>query len=229
MNPLTRAFVGSLKTPRESVPERYADFLRWVGLPPSPVIEAIADASEGRPVTSIDDATAQLVFGCSVTGLPAEALRALAVRAGARGGKTTRLLAPKAVHAAYTVPVPHLAPGEGAFSILVAPKLREARLALNVARGVIVGRPELRACVTNGVGDDVGTADCITIRRPHDKQEVSIIVAAAGGGGIATRGKVIVFLGMDESCFFRTEGKASDQDVYDGAFVRLAPKIGEAA
>lgn len=229
MTPLLKAFVGSLTHRVEPVPERFADFLRWVDLPPSPVIEAIADASEGRPVTSIDEATCVRVFGCGLAELPKKALRAMACRAGGRGGKTTRLLAPKSVHAAFTVPIPNLAPGEGAFSILVAPKLREARLALNVARGVIERRAELRACVTNGIKGEVGTTDCITIRRPHDKQEVSIIIAAAGGGGLAARGKVILFLGMDEACFFRTEGKSSDQDVYDGAFVRLAPLIEEDA
>jgi hypothetical protein len=127
------------------------------------------------------------------------------------------------------VPIPNLAPGEKAYAILVAPMLREAKLILDVTRGIIESKEELRRCVVNGLNDEVGTAECIKIRRPHDKQEVSIIVAAAGGGGLAARGKVIVFLGMDESCFFRTEGKASDQDVYDAAFVRLAPRIGEAA
>lgn len=217
-----RAFIDSLDVPHEEVPERFADFLRWVGLDPSPAVEAIADASEGRPVTSIDDATSETLFGCPLAQLPTRPRRDVAVRAGARGGKTTRILAPKAPHAALTVPLRTLAAGERAFAIIVAPRLREARIVLQLVRGIIGSRTELRRMVVNGAPGQLGTADCITLRRP-DGLEVDIIVAAAGRGGIATRGKVIVYLGLEEAAFFSTEGQATDQDVYDGAFVRLAP------
>jgi hypothetical protein len=118
-----QAFARSLTSVREPIPERFADFLRWVGLEPSEAIEAIADASEGRPVYS---ALCPKLFGCSNDNLPRCARRVVCVRAGGRGGKTSRLLAPKALHAALTVPLPTLAVGEHAVSLLVAPRELES-------------------------------------------------------------------------------------------------------
>lgn len=218
-----QAFARSLTSVREPIPERFADFLRWVGLEPSEAIEAIADASEGRPVYS---ALCPKLFGCSNDNLPRCARRVVCVRAGGRGGKTSRLLAPKALHAALTVPLPTLAVGEHAVSLLVAPRELEAMQALSFVRGLIASRDELSALVVNRSmhrGElRLGDAKCITIRR-RDGKTVDIRIGVASGGGLSARAKTLVFAGLDEAAFFRAEGELTDKALYQAAIQRVVP------
>lgn len=179
---------------------------------------AIMDAAEGRPVTTIDDEASLRHFGCTLAALPRLARRLVAVRAGGRAGKSSRLLATKALHAALTVPLPTLAHGERAVSLLMAPDLALARQTLNFARGYVESAPALRAM---GVND---TADEIELRRP-DGLPVLIRVRAASRGGKGGRGFVLVFAGLDEAAFFRDEssGVVNDQEIYRAVAQRLAP------
>lgn len=146
-------------------------------------------------------------------------IRTVAVRAGARGGKTSRLLASKALHAAWTLPLETLAPGEPALALLVAPDKRRARQALGFVVGLALESPSLRAHVE---GDP--TADRISIRRP-DSKLVSIEVMAAVGRGLGGRGFTLVFAGLDEACLFRDErtGAVNDTEQYDAVMPRLVP------
>jgi hypothetical protein len=210
---------------RENIPERFSEFLAWVGLVPSPVIAAIADASQGiRP--TLDGDLAQAVFGCSIAELPLALRRVIVARAGGRGGKTSRLLAPKAVHAAMTVPLPTLAPEEHAVALIVAPRALEAKQALSFCRGVIASKPELRNRVVNIVvqrgAERLGTTDCITLRR-YDGKLVDIRIGVASSGGLSARAKTLVFCGMDEAAFFRAEGAHTDKDLYQAAIQRVVP------
>ncbi len=220
MSAMADAFLASLspamKRPKLAIPERFADFLRWIGRAPTPVVEAIADASEGRAVTSIDEATCHRVFGCTLAALPRRRPSEVAVRAGRRGGKTSRLLAPKALHAALLVVLSSVVAGEEAAAVIVAPQLREARIVLRYIRGICESKTELAAMVINKTGEKIGTSDRIALRRP-DGKVVEIIVAAAGGGGQAVRAKTLVFVGLDEAEFFTTGGEASDADVLEAA------------
>src|SRR5579859_8067263 len=75
----------------------------FCGLDLSPMVAAIVDASEGLPVDLPRDACIG-AFGCGPEQLPREPRRTVCVSAGGRGGKSSRLLAPKALHAAWTVP-----------------------------------------------------------------------------------------------------------------------------
>jgi hypothetical protein len=115
------------------------------GRAPSPVVCAIVDASEGRAPEGIDDATAQRVFRCGRLALGTGIVpRIVLLGAGRRGGKTSRLLAPKMVHAAWTVPLPDLAPGEIARSLVIAPDLDLADACFNYAKGICESSPVLR-------------------------------------------------------------------------------------
>lgn len=196
----------------------FAESAHFCSLDLSPLMAAIMDAAEGRPVTTIDDAAALKHFGCKLSRLPRKARRMVAVRAGGRAGKTSRLLATKAIHAALTVPLPTIAAGERAVSLLMAPDLVLARQTLGFVRGYIDASPALSAMRMSD------TADEIELRRP-DGLPVLIRVRAASRGGKGGRGFVLVFAGFDEAAFFRDEssGVVNDTEIYRAAAQRLAP------
>lgn len=184
----------------------------------SPLVAAIMDASEGRRPETIDDATAERHFGCGLDGLPTVAPRTVVARAGGRGGKTSRLLAPKALHAAWTVPVPLLGKGEEAYAVFGAPSLRLARQTLSFCRGYVEASPVLARAVIGG------STDHIALRRP-DGIPVRIEAFAASRGGTQFRAKTLVFAGFDEAAFFRDEatGVVNDAELYRAVLQRLVP------
>lgn len=137
----------------------FAESPHWCGLTLSPLVGAIMDAAEGRPV-DLDDAACIKHFGCSRAELPTVARRLVAVRAGGRGGKSSRLLATKALHAALTVPLPTLAPGERAVALIIAPDLTLARQVLGFCSGYVAASPRLAAMVIRE------TTEEIELRRP---------------------------------------------------------------
>lgn len=145
--------------------------------------------------------------------------RTVAISAGLRGGKTSRLLAPKALHAAWTVPLPTVSPGEFASSLIIGPDLKLARQALSFAAGYALASPVLSAAL---MGEP--TKDAIELRRP-DGRQVRVEVLAASARGRATRGRTLVFAGLDEACFFRDEstGVVNDTEIYDSVLGRLVP------
>lgn len=196
----------------------FAESPHWCGLTLSPLMAAIMDAAEGHRPTRIDDATCTRHFGCSLAELPRVARRLVAIRAGGRAGKTSRLMATKALHAALTVALPTLAPGEKAVALLMAPDLKLAHQILGFVRGYTVSSPRLGAMVARD------TADEIELLRP-DGQRVLIRVRAASGRGKGGRGFVLVFFGLDEAAFFRDEGSGvvNDTEIYRAAAQRLAP------
>lgn len=196
----------------------FAESEHFCGLTLAPLMAAIMDAAEGRPVTTIDDEAALKHFGCSLAKLPRRARRLIAVRAGGRAGKTSRLLATKALLAALTVPLTTLAPGERAVSLIMAPDLVLARQVLGFVRGYIQASPALAARLIND------TADEIELRRP-DGLPVLIRVRAASRGGKGGRGFVLVFAGLDEAAFFRDDasGVVNDTEIYRAVAQRLVP------
>ena len=190
----------------------------WCNRALSPLMGAIMDAAEGIRPSTIDDAACSKHFGCTLDALPRRARRLIAIRAGGRAGKTSRLLATKALHAALTVPLPTLAPGERAVALLMAPDLKLAQQLLGFVRGYTIESPRLGAMVTRD------TADEIELLRP-DGQRVLIRIRAASRGGKGGRGFVLVFFGCDEAAFFRDEssGVVNDTEIYRAAAQRLAP------
>jgi hypothetical protein len=210
------------------IPERFRDFMTFCGVPPSPVIAAIADASEGKRV-ELDDALCTSTFGCCAADLPFEPRRAVVVRAGGRAGKTSRLLATKAIHAALTVPLPTLAAGEHARAVIIAPDKDLAVQALSFVRGYVGAIPALRKLVVEArVSDEEdapGTTERVTLRRPCDGKLVDIRIGAATRGAKAVRGKTLVFVGLDEAAFFYADDHytVTDAEIYRAAVQRVAP------
>ena len=198
----------------------------------SAAIAAIADASQGHPISTLAPELIRAIFGCDQHLLPAVPLRVVAVSAGGRGGKTSKLLGPKAIHAAWTTPLrapdapvdpryplaQQLAHGERPVAMLIAPKRKLARQAMSFAKGLVLRSPLLRAALVGDPG-----AESMVLRRP-DGIEVEIQVVTADKGGASARGRTLVFAGLDEASFFNAQGYAvNDEDVFSAAIQRVVP------
>lgn len=199
----------------------------------SPVMAAIMDASEGRRVTSINDATALRIFGCTRDSLPTKRPRVVGVRAGGRGGKSSRLLATKALHAAASVHLRTLRRGEYARALCMAPDKDLARQVVDYCRGYIAECKTLRDMLAEPppLDDDeevdeskIGALERIALRRPNG-QLVEICVKAAGRGGVGARSRTLVAALFDEALFFRAKGTGviNDQEIYRAAIQRVVP------
>jgi len=183
---------------------------------------AIADASDGFPV-SIDDAYCLAIFGCKRDKLPRIMRRTVCVSAGRRGGKSWILGAAKAVHLAWTVAVPKLAPGEKARVVLLAPDKDLAEQDLDYVRGFVDSSPVLRAHkVPNQRGKDPATF--VRLRRP-DGVVVDIRIAAASRGGKSVRGRNLLGVILDEASFFYADNgyTVTDKEIYRAALPAIVP------
>jgi hypothetical protein len=191
----------------------------YCGLELSPLVGAIADAADATTPTSIDDVTCERHFGCRLSGLPTNRRRTIVVRAGGRGGKTSRLLAPKAIHSAWTAEFPTLRTKERGVSLIVAPDLKLAKQTLSFCVGYVEDSPILRAALVGAP-----TQDGFDLRRP-DGKIVRVEVLAASRGGRAVRARTLAFAGMDEACFFFDEqsGAVNDADIFRAVAQRVVP------
>jgi hypothetical protein len=219
---------------KERPPPLFREFCeRELRLELSPVMAAIMDAADGQQITTIDDETARHVFGCPRDGLPTKRPRVVGVRAGGRGGKSSRLLAPKALHAAVTVPLATLRRGEYARALCMAPDKDLARQVVDYCRGYIAENRTLCGMLTDPppLDDDeeideskIGALERIALRRPNG-QLVEIAVKAAGRGGVGARSRTLVCALFDEALFFRAKGTGviNDQEIYRAAIQRVVP------
>lgn len=202
--------------PRIGLRDFAADFC---GITYSPLMAAIADASEGVPVTTITDEQCERHFGCLLAALPRHVRRLVAVRAGGRAGKTSRLVAIKAIQAAWTTPLPTLNPGEVAVALLVAPDMKLAKQALSFVKGYVEASATLSKAQTKDA-----TTDYVELRRA-DGKIVRIEVLAATRGGRGVRARTLVFAALDEAAFFYAEGTGvvNDLDILNAVEQRVVP------
>lgn len=176
------------------------------------------DGVQVADLTGEDRAWAVKIFG----DLPrmsdeewAFTLMVICVVAGGRSGKTY-LSSLRLLHLALTVPL-DIAPGEQAFAVVIAPRLAEAEQSLRYIAGAARKHPQIKRCIVSD------TAEALVIRRPQDGQTVAITPQAAGAGGIGGRGKTLVAVLMDETCFFRdrSTGVVNDDAIFDAAEPRV--------
>jgi len=221
MSPAERLALDALAEQRELERLPFRAFLEspeYCGLELSRVVAAIADAADGVRPTTITDAECLEYFGCALDALPTERRRTVAVQAGGRGGKTSRLLAPKALHAAWTVPLPTLADKEHAVALILSSELVFAKQALSFCVGYVERSPRMRGALVGEPG-----AESITLRRPDGKL-VDIRVRAAGAKGKGGRAFTLVFAGLDEACFFNDEASVvSDKEIHRAVIQRIVP------
>ncbi|TXH49820.1 MAG: hypothetical protein E6Q97_22005 [Desulfurellales bacterium] len=194
----------------------------------SPAVRAIVLASEARANEIQDDPMCVRLFGCDAAGLPRVKPRVVVVRSGGQCGKTSRLGAPKAVHAAVTVPLPNVRPGQWARSLIGAPTEDLAFAAIDYCRGIIFNSSVLRSMLTDELPEDadeedVGQRGRIGLKRPDGKL-VEIRVKAANSGGMGARSRSLVNALFDEFCFFRgSDSKVNDAEFYRAAVQRVVP------
>lgn len=182
------------------------------------MVLAIVDASEGRRPTTIDDATCRRYFGCGLDELPTAPRRTVAGQAGGRGGKTSQLGSTKALHAAWTVPLPTLGENEHAVSLIVSSELVFARQALSFCIGYVNASPVLRRALVGKPG-----ADSLTLRRPDGKL-VDVRVRAAGARGKGGRAFTLAGAFFDEAAFFYDDsGVVNDREIYRACSPRIVP------
>lgn len=201
---------------------KFTAFLKWLGVELTPaqrVLCAVAfDGIDPIDLDAEDRALAVRLFG-PVDRIPASARKVLVAVCGARGGKTYILIALRLLHLALTVDLSHLAPGELAAAIVVAPDLRLARQGIRYVRGAVEANADLRPMVCK----DADSVDGFTIDRGQGRK-VSIECLAASRGGSATRGRSLVGAGLDEAAFFRdANAVVNDVDVYKSVAPRIMP------
>lgn len=195
-------------------PDYAGPFNATVGV--SPIVLAVAEASEGRAPTRIDEATCQRIFRCSRTALATGVIpQTMILGAGRGGGKTSALLAPKAVHAAWTVPCPFARPGQELAAVLMAPTLYQAEEGFRYVKGLVEASPVLSRCEVDR--SEARGLQFIALRRP-DGLVVRVEVKAASAKGQGTRAPTLVFFGADEAAFFADEsGARNDRAQYEAA------------
>jgi hypothetical protein len=202
-------------------PIRFIDFLtspEYCNRDPSPMVRAIAEASDGLRPTAIDDATCERYFGCTLDELPKHPSRIVAGQAGGRGGKTSQLGSTKALHAAWTVPLPNLSSNEHAVSLIVSSDLIFARQALTFCVGYVEASPRMRGSIVGKPG-----TDSLTLRRPDGKL-VDVRVRAAGARGKGGRAFTLAGAFLDEAAFFYDEnGVVNDLEIVRAVRPRIVP------
>lgn len=183
--------------------------------------QAPADALENIVAAHIDGSDpidTATIFG-GFTGLPPIQARRTALAVCGRGsGKTSILIAARALHLALTVPMTPLAKGEAGLVPLVAPDKRQGQHSLSFVKGFFSSNPILARALKVET-----TVEKISLTRP-DGRKVSIEVRPASSGGRAVRGPSLLGVMLDEAAFFYGEGyEVSDIEIYRAAFPRLLP------
>lgn len=179
---------------------------------------AIVDAADGvRP--ALDDDRARAIFGCTTRELPCpgKPYRTAAFGFGRGAGKTSRMLAVKCVHAAWTTDLSTISPDDEAVGLLIGPKMKHARQSFKFVCGLIRRSPILKEAVARDErGRMMLSKERVTLKRP-DGRTVRIEAAAASRGGDSARGYTVFFAGLEEACFFRSEDSAAvnDKTIYD--------------
>ncbi len=180
----------------------------------SPVAEALVDAIEGNPITTLSAEQHQRIFGCALGKLTPKRAISYYLSTGGRSGKTSRFLTCIALWCSWTVPLPTLSPGEDAFAFLTAPKRALAKRCIKFIIGCIRSSPILSAALVKP------NAESVLIKRPDGKR-VSIEVSAKGN--LSGRAGTCVFYGVDEGEFFLDTAAQDLDEQIKGAEQRIVP------
>ena len=221
----------------ENLPEltpniTFTEFSRLCGVNLTPgqrVIARVAyDGLDPQELAPDELAIAREIFG-HIDSIPTRARDVFTAVVGARGGKSSILVALRLLHLAVTVPIDHLAAGERAVGLIVAPDMRLARQTLRFALGFVRETPQLTAMLAGATGDDNKRArttyasDGFILERGG--REVSLECLPATRGGSALRGRSLVGAALDEAAFFRDEasGVVNDEEIYRAIAPRILP------
>lgn len=172
------------------------------------------DGVEPRDLVGEEREWARKLFG-DVEVIPPLARAIVAWVCGGRSGKSY-LFGLRGLHLALTVDLSILAPGEEAFVAIIAPSLELAEQTLRYAAGAARKDPHIRPLIQSD------TAGQLLLRR-EDGALVALRTFAASAGGVSGRGKSLVAVILDESCFFRdkSSGVVNDETIFNAASVRV--------
>jgi hypothetical protein len=201
------------------IPARFTEFchrtLRVQLTPGQRVLCLVAfDGIEPQDLEGSDRELARQIFG-DVDSIPPGARNVIVAMCGARAGKSYVLSALRLLHAALTVSLETMAPGEVAAAVVVTPDGRLGRQVLRYAKGAAKGAAALAKLIEGE------TAESLTIRRP-DGEVVEIVCLPATRGGSAVRGRSLVGAVLDEAAFFRDADYAINDDEI---FKAVAPRV----
>lgn len=217
-------FLGSQK-----VPTKFTEFVRYLGVTAYPGQEALwrvlYDGDE--PCDLPDDpiewegkltpglrTRAREFFG-DLDVVPPQCRRVICLVIGARAGKTYGGSL-RALHLALTCKLPPMAPGQIAWSVIVAPNPRQRDEAFGNVLGAIRSHPHLNAMVIGKPSTEV-----VKLRR-DDGRMVAVESLPANRGGNAGRGRVLVCALLEEAAFFGgSEHVVSDTEVYSALMPRV--------
>lgn len=158
-------------------------------------------------------------FG-NIETIPPQARSLVIWRLGRGSGKSTKA-ASLAVFKALTADLSTCGPGSEPTVVLIAPRLKTARITLRMARELLRHHPATDRLVC--ADDD--TKDSFAIRRPDDGRRVRIATFPASKAGAAARGFPIPAIIFDEAEFLSGEGEyvVLDKDIYTALTPRLLP------
>lgn len=214
---------------RTTVPKKFTEFVAWLGvtlypgqlalyrvaydgdeprdLPTDPII------IDGKETPSLRE-RARSFFG-NLEVVPPECRRVFILVAGGRAGKTY-MAALRCLHLALTVELPQMAPGQIAYSVIIAPNPRQRDEAYNNVKGACENHPHLRKMILGKPKSEI-----IYLRR-DDGRTVAVESLPANRGGLAGRGRVLCGLVLEEAAFFGgQEHVVSDTEIYAAAMPRV--------
>lgn len=209
------------------VPERFVDFVDWLGVEFRPGQRVIAkvcyDGVQPCELVGEERELAKKIFG-DVDTIPQSARNVVVLVCGRRGGKSYTLEALKHVHAMYTLPLYMVAPGQIPIALVIAPNDELRQEVVNYAIGAIRSHPQLRETLIGTKARDSGSqVSKFDIRRPGGSI-VGFRSGVATEGGYGGRGKSLVSFSLDEAAFFKDETYAvSDVELLGAAIPGLLP------
>lgn len=203
------------------IPPRFTDFcertLRVRLFPGQRVFCLVAfDGIDPQDLEGEERELAREIFG-DLDAVPPASRNVIAAMCGGRAGKTYIFGALRLVHAALTVSLSTMAPGEYAVGLFVAPDLRLARQGLRYASGAVNACPALKPLVISDV------TESLVLQRP-DGETVELACLPATRGGSALRGRSLVGAVLDEAAFFHDADYAvNDDEVFKAVAPRVLP------
>lgn len=179
------------------------------------------DGVQPRALRGKDREIARELFG-DVDEIDPRVRRVLVWRLGRASGKST-IAAALAIYGAWTADLSRVGRGQVAHAFVVSPSKPISKIAVGIARALVVGTPLERHVVNRA-----DSSDGFMLRR-IDTRVVAIRCVAASKGGANLRGVDVVVLVLDESEFFAS-GEVGDFAITDRDQLAAAmPRLIESA
>jgi hypothetical protein len=192
---------------------------------PSRLQRAILMAADGRPVPPdvLDDGEVERYFGCDRSRLGLCRPVLVAIIAGVRGGKSL-LASVAATNSSMVADTARLLPQQLARTIIVAPKIKNAKETFRHSLGGLLYSPGLRSCM---VAEPIeAPTPLFRLKRP-DGRRIDIEIVAADQGGLGVRSGWLSGFVLEEAALFGESGEGAAvnaEDILHAAETRLLPR-----